>query len=89
MATLKVLNELSYILECAALDYLGEGKSALSGLCQHLESDSPEYAIENRKLVASQLRSALEAYRKGDKMTGTSLLVQVNRSLWESQVGAA
>jgi hypothetical protein len=81
-ATLTILNHLNYIIECVALDYLGEAKSSLTDLCKHLESDSSEYAIENRKLMASQLHAVLEAYRHGDNTAAISLLVQINRSLW-------
>lgn len=84
-STLKVLNQLSYILECAALDYLGEAKSSIKELCQQLESNGQDYAIENRKFIASQLKLVLEAYRDGNNKEGTSQLVQINRSLWQKQ----
>lgn len=74
---LKLLKQLSYILECVALNYLGEGKSALMGLCQQLESDIT-LAIEQRARIAQPLKQVLEAYRMGNIEAGTSLLVQVN-----------
>lgn len=82
--TFTTLSQLSYTLECVALNYLGEAKSSLAELCRDLESNSPEYAIQNRELIARQLRSVLEAFQKGDNQAGTSLLVQINRALWQS-----
>lgn len=55
---LRVLDDLAYIVECAALDIMGEGKSELSRLCDHLENDA-SHAIEGRQEIAVELRQAL------------------------------
>lgn len=80
---LTVLNDISYIVECAALDYLGEGKREINLLCENLESDDPEYEISGRNLVAAELRAVLELYRAGEKISGTSRLNSLNRKLWK------
>lgn len=37
---IKTLEHLSYVIECVAMDYLGEAKYELECLCLKLESDS-------------------------------------------------
>ena len=78
---LKTLNDICYVLECAALDYLGEGRSELGLLCDRLETD-PSYAIPDHNQVALELRGVLADYKNGDKLKGSSRLGRVSRSLW-------
>jgi hypothetical protein len=78
---LRVLNDLSYVVECAAMDYIGEAKSELSGLCKRLEADS-NYPIPDHANVAAELRVVWSHYSRGDKLEGSSKLVQVSRKRW-------
>jgi hypothetical protein len=79
---LKVLNELSCVIESAAEDYISEGKHALNNLCCHLESASPEYAISDREQIASELREALRHFRVNEKTIGSNILSSISRKLW-------
>ena len=83
MPLLTVLDDIAYIIECAALDYLGEGKSAIRILCERLESEVQEYEIDDRRLISAQLRLALESYKSGDKLSGTGQLNAISRNLWK------
>jgi hypothetical protein len=83
--TLAVLNDLSYLLECAALDYMGEGKSALEYLCERLECD-PAYAVQDHAKLAVELREALEYYRGGNRQRGANILSWVSRRLWKQYI---
>jgi len=77
---LKPLNDLSYLLECAALDYTGELKTELRALCKSLGagySHIPEAAQSLPKL-----ERALELYRTDRKAEGASQLVAVSRFWW-------
>ena len=84
--TLTVLNDLSYVLECAALDYMGEGKTELDSLCRRLESD-PAYAVHDHAKLAAELREALEYYRGGNRQRGANILSWVSRRLWKHYIG--
>lgn len=77
---LKPLDHLSYLLECAALDYTGELKTELGELCRCLRagySHIPE-AVQS----LPQLERALESYRANRKAEGASDLAAVSRSWW-------
>jgi hypothetical protein len=80
-AILKTLDELSYVIECAALDFLGEGRTELGKLCENLESN-PAYAFEGSAEILAGLREALALYRKDNKVDGSTRLTQVSRALW-------
>lgn len=80
---LRVLNELSYVVECAAMDYIGEAKSELSELCTHLESD-PNFAIPDHANIAAELRVVWSLYSRGDRLEASGKLVKVSRRLWTS-----
>lgn len=75
------------MLECAALDYLGEGKAELDRLCRSLESDEPSYDIPNRLAVAARFRMALKLMRSDGKAESVRVLAKISRDLW-STVGA-
>jgi hypothetical protein len=81
-AILKTLDDLSYIIECAAIDHMGDGKFELANLSDRLESDDPEYGIPDRHLLAAKLRECLSLYRSGDKYGSFSRLAQASRKLW-------
>ena len=79
---LTVLNDLSWVIECAAQDHMGEGKSELALLCSNLRDD-PEYRIEDRAEIAAELEVALMAYRPGDIAEGATKLTSISRRLWK------
>ena len=79
---LAVLNDLTYVIECAALDFMGEGKTALDQLCEQLESN-PAYAVHDHVELAVRLREALEHYFARDRAQGAAILTRVSRELWQ------
>lgn len=83
-ALLRVLDDLAYIIECASLDYMGEGKYELDNLCKRIETD-PRYRIAEGDGVAERLREALSLYAKGgrDYPQGHSRLMSTSRELWK------
>ncbi|MBN8532418.1 MAG: hypothetical protein J0L97_11250 [Alphaproteobacteria bacterium] len=79
---LKLLNDLSYIVECAAMDHLGEAKRELRVLCEELESADPGLADSRVKRLHNELASIDYCYRHDDRFTGTSKLNSLLRSEW-------
>ncbi len=80
---LRILDDLAYLMECAALDYAGEGRYELGKLCARVETH-PRYRCADSDLIAARLRQALEKYG-GDPKNRTqcySLLIILNRDLW-------
>jgi hypothetical protein len=85
-AVLRTLDDLAYVIECAALDFLGEGRSELGKLCDKLENDA-EYVFYGREDILAGLREALACYRRDDKIDGTIRVTQVSRALWQMAGG--
>jgi len=85
-ALLRTLDDLAYVIECAALDFLGEGRSELGTLCDKLENDA-EYAFDGRAEILAGLREALACYRRDDKVDGTIQVTKVSRALWQMAGG--
>lgn len=81
----KVLEHLSYVLECVAISSIGEAKTELDRLVHLVESDA-SFGIENRRAVASQLRKALSLYQSGDIAHGSSTLGKLSRELWVAKL---
>lgn len=83
-ALLRILDDLAYVIECASLDYMGEGKYELDRLCARIEGD-PRYRIAEGEGVAERLREALALYAKGgrDYPQGHSRLMSTSRELWK------
>ncbi|MBX3711622.1 MAG: hypothetical protein KF800_06655 [Lysobacter sp.] len=80
---LRVLDDVSYLLECLALDYTGEFKTEIDRLCKRLDSDDPDYAIYDREKIEVELRTALFLLKNGDKESCSAKLSNVSRSLWK------
>lgn len=79
---LTVLNDLSWVIECAAMDHMGEGKSELGILSKRLLSD-PRYAIPEKEQIAEELAKARKAYLNLDtREVGAHTLMMVSRRLW-------
>ncbi len=83
-ALLRILDDLAYVIECASLDYMGEGKYELDRLCTRIESD-PRYRIDEGDGVAGRLREALALYARGGREypQGHSRLMSTSRELWK------
>ena len=83
-ALLRVLDDLTYVIECASLDYMGEGKYELDRLCRRIEAD-PHYRIADGDGVVGRLREALSLYARGgrDYPQGHSRLMSTSRDLWK------
>jgi hypothetical protein len=79
---LKPLNDLAYLVECAALDYNGELRSELSILCQVIQQRASGYEAHEVQSVLPKLQSALEAIHSRQKSSATSILVGVSRDWW-------
>lgn len=80
---LTILNDLSWIIECVAMDHIGEGKSELGVLCKNLMAD-PAYAVQEKERVAQELEAARAAYVADDQRVGTHRLMEVSRRLWKA-----
>jgi hypothetical protein len=78
---LRSLDDIASIMECAALDYLGCAKAELGRLCEHLDKDR-DYDFDGNADLSVKLREVLACYVSGNKMDGTTRLIQISRSLW-------
>ena len=81
-AKTRTLERIGYILECVALDYLGEAKTELLSLSNSLCSDSRfEFPIDND--IAESLKKIVSLYRNGKRGSGTGLISRISRGLWK------
>ncbi len=78
----KVLDDLSFIMECLLQGCFGDGKGELYGLANRLEND-PAYTIEDREIVAAELREALSKMAS-ERRRAYGILSQVSRKLWKA-----
>jgi len=76
------LDDLAYLVECAALDYTGELKTELSRLCENIRCGATGYEAQIVQASLVELDSSLVDYRTGQKSRGTSGLVRVSRKWW-------
>ena len=60
---LRVLDDICYVLECAATNCMGEGKSELNALCVRLEGSDEASAVPEREHLAARLREIMERVR--------------------------
>lgn len=79
---LEPLNDLCYIVECAAQDHTGELKSELSALCDRIESAVPPYHLAHYATSLPELKEALEFYRSRKLYEGAIRLSAVSRLWW-------
>lgn len=79
---LEPLNDLCYIVECAAQDHTGELKSELSALCDRIESAEPPYHLAHYAASLPELKDALEFYRSRKLYEGAIRLSAVSRLWW-------
>jgi len=88
IALLRTLDDLGYVIECAALDFIGEGRTELGKLCDNLENNA-EYFFDGRDRILGGLRDALACYRRDDKADGTIRVTQISRELWQLSGGVS
>lgn len=82
---MKVLEHLSYVMECVLIEATGEAKTELDRLINLIVSD-PTYVVDNKESVISQLREALHFYRNGEYRKASGILSSAMRTLWEYQI---
>lgn len=76
------LDDLAYLIECAALEYTGELKTELSELCARIRDRADGYtAIVVRESLVD-LEACLIACRAGQNFQANSLLMRVSRNWW-------
>lgn len=80
---LRPLDDLAYLIECAALDYRGELKTELSRLCTAVETRAEGYTAEPVQRELEELQAALAAYRADRKDAGASKLIAISRRWWQ------
>lgn len=80
--TIRVIEHLSYVMECALLDYMGDAKTELFRLIESLKNNE-SYSIDQNIAVAGQLQTALDHYCKRDNRAGNSKLSSAIRALWK------
>lgn len=85
---LRPLDDLAWLLECAALTYTGELKSELDGLCVRIREREDGYTAEPVRTALPQLEAALAAYRADRPLDGAGLLSRVSRAWWQAFAGA-
>lgn len=78
---LRVLEHLSYVIECAALEYRGEVKYELGNLCRKIEAD-PLFKISDTSGAIRELHTAQDAFSREDPRAGASALARASRALW-------
>jgi hypothetical protein len=79
---LRVLDDICYVLECAATHCMGEGKSELSALCGRLEGSDEAYAVPEREHLAARLRVIHGLYRSDQRQDASVRLGRISRELW-------
>lgn len=79
---LRVLEQLAYIIECAAIGSMGEARTELARLNNSVCTDFLQGSVR-REMVKSELGKALDHYTKFQYQEGSSILSQVSRRLWK------
>ncbi len=76
------LDDLAYLIECAALDYTGELKTELSRLCESIRNGGQGYEATIVQASLPDLEASLRAYRTDQKSQGASGLIRISRAWW-------
>lgn len=80
---LKPLDDLAYLIECAALDYTGELKTELNHLCTAIASAAPGYDSCLVQAELTELNAALSSFLTRRKGEGVSKLIAISRRWWK------
>ena len=75
------LENLSYILECAATESIGQAETELENLCRRLETDH-SLQFDSWSDVHEELTEALMTYRTGEFLRAASILSGISRRAW-------
>jgi hypothetical protein len=81
---LRPINDLGYLLECAALNYTGELKWELAALCARIRKREPGYDPDEVQAALPQLERSLTSCRSGLACEAVNLLSGVNRAWWSA-----
>ncbi|MFP7722803.1 hypothetical protein [Lysobacter sp. A3-1-A15] len=79
---LRLLGDLSNVLEAGLLEYNRELKSSLRRLCGDIAQAS-DLDVPRRQLVRAELDKALALYESGDYRGGASMLSRSSRLWWD------
>lgn len=80
---LRALDDLAYLIECAALDCTGELKGELARLCERIAGATSGYDLPATRSELAGLEAALACYRADRKAEGTSRLIAISRRWWQ------
>ena len=79
---IKVIEHISYILECVTQECTGEAKTELDNLCKHIEIYE-NYQFHSWHIVNDLLKDALAVYREGNYREAAVVLSRANRMIWK------
>lgn len=79
---LRPINDLGYLMECAALNYTGELKWGLATLCERIRKRDPGYDPDAVQAALPELERSLTNYRVGQTGEAIGILSAVNRAWW-------
>lgn len=80
----RMLDDICYAIECAALGQMEHCKRELSAICDDLASERIYASIHGSARLSADLKEALGCYRSDDIRRGTEILTKVSRQIWES-----
>jgi len=81
------LNDMAYLLECAALGYTGEVKSELSVFCERVRSKQEGFTAAQVQSALPELDACVTDYRSDRRPEAISGLVRLSRRWWASILG--
>ena len=76
------LENLSYILECAATESIGQAETEVEKLCSRLERDH-NLQFDSWSDVHEELSKVLRVYRAGEFLRAASILSGISRRAWK------
>jgi len=76
------LEQLSLVIECAAVNSIGEAETELEKLCTLLETDD-RFQFDSWIDIHDELTRALMTYHDGEYLRAASILSGVSRRLWK------
>jgi hypothetical protein len=79
---INLLEQLSYVLECAAVEAIGLAETELENLCNRMETDRA-LQFDSWREVHGELQEALMTYKTGEFIRAASLLSGISRRSWK------
>ena len=84
MKYINVLEHLSEVMECLALEYIRAARSELSDLCSRIKTHE-KYQFESYEIAHEALQEALNAYEmRRDIREFASILSRTSRMIWNN-----